>query len=85
MGYSKKMQDKEYNLQEKYSGFWNKRNYVVEQLKILKSHFTGLNINASYGIGTTNLHENANTAYDIYRPILELFVEEHTKTFRCKS
>ena len=35
------MEMKEFELQEKYDGFWEKRNYVEEQLKILKSHFTG--------------------------------------------
>ena len=67
------MEFKEYELQEKYEGFWEKRNYVEEQLNILKTHFTGLPLNASYGIGSNNLAEDANIAYDIYRPILEEF------------
>jgi hypothetical protein len=67
------MEFKEYELQEKYNGFWEKRNYVEEQLRILKSHFTGLHINASYGIGSENLDEDAKIAYDIYRPVWEEF------------
>ena len=71
------MEVKEYNLQEKYDGFWEKRNYVEEQLKILKAHFTGLNINASYGIGSNKLHKDAKIAYDTYRPIWEQFAKEY--------
>lgn len=71
------MEFKEYNLQEKYDGFWEKRNYVEEQFKILKSHFTGLQFNASYGIGSNKLHEDAKIAYDTYRPIWEQFAKEY--------
>ena len=67
------MEFKEYQNQDKYDGFWEKRNYVEDQFNILKSHFTGLPLNASYGIGSNNLAEDANIAYDIYRPILEEF------------
>ena len=67
------MQSKEYELQGKYDGFWDKRNFVEDQLKILKSNFTGLQLNASYGIGSESLDEDAKIAYDIYRPILEEF------------
>lgn len=70
------MQFKEYELQGKYEGFWNKRNYVEEQLKPLKQHFTGLSIDASYGIGSDKLCEDAKIAYDIYRPIWEKFNED---------
>lgn len=81
------MEFKEYELQEKYDGFWEKRNYVEEQLNILKTHFTGLPLNAFYSIGSTNLHEDAKVAYDLYRPILEQFTKEsieessNTKSF----
>ena len=67
------MEFKEYELQEKYEGFWEKRNYVEEQLRILKAHFTGLNYNAFYGIGSDKLDQDAKEAYDIYRPVLEEF------------
>ena len=70
------MEFKEYKLQDKYIGFWEKRNFVEEQFKILKSNFTGLPIHASYGIGSDKLHEDAKIAYDIYRPILEQFAKE---------
>lgn len=70
------MEFKEYELQDKYSGFWEKRNYVEEQLNILKAHFTGLPLNASYGIGSENLHEDARVAYDLYRPVWEQFTKE---------
>ena len=70
------MEFKEYELQEKYEGFWEKRNYVEEQLNILKTHFTGLPLNASYGIGSENLHEDARVAYDLYRPVWEQFTKE---------
>lgn len=65
------MEFKEFENQEKYDGFWEKRNYVEGQLSVLKAHFTGLNINASYGIGSKNIALDAQIAYDIYRPILE--------------
>lgn len=71
------MEMKEFELQEKYDGFWEKRNYVEEQFKILKSHFTGLPLNASYGIGSDKLHEDAQISYDLYRPIWEQFAKEH--------
>ena len=67
------MEFKEWANQGKYDGFWDKRNYVEEQLRILKSHFTGLHINASYGIGSESLDEDAKIAYDIYRPVWEEF------------
>jgi len=67
------MEFKEYELQDKYEGFWEKRNYVEDQLNVLKSHFTGLHLNASYGIGSNKLHENAKIAYDVYRPVYEEF------------
>jgi len=69
------MEFKEFEIQEKYDGFWEKRNYVENQLKILKAHFTGLHINASYGIGSDSLAEGAKISYDIYRPIWEKFNE----------
>jgi hypothetical protein len=75
------MQFNEFKLQEKYDGFWTKRNYVEEQLKILKSHFTGLQLNASYGIGSSALHESAKVAYDIYRPCLEVFNKDSDNVY----
>jgi hypothetical protein len=71
------MQFEEYVLQDKYEGFWEKRNYVESELKILKSHFTGMGINESRGIGSDNLHEDAKVSYDIYRPVLEQFAKEY--------
>ena len=71
------MEFKEYEIQEKYDSFWEKRNYVEDQLRILKAHFTGLHINASYGIGSDNLAEGAKISYDIYKPIREQFAKEH--------
>ena len=73
------MEYQEYKNQDKYDGFWEKRNYVEDQLNILKSHFTGLQLNASYGIGSANLCDSAKIAYDVYRPILELRAEEYNK------
>ena len=73
------MEWKEYELQDKYDGFWEKRNFVEKQLEILKSNFTGLSVNASYGIGSDKLHEDAKVAYDLYRPILEQFAKEHNE------
>ena len=67
------MEFKEWANQNKYDGFWGKRNYVEEQLNILKSHFTGLPLNASYGIGSDALSSDAKEAYDIYRPVWEEF------------
>jgi hypothetical protein len=71
------MEFNEYKLQDKYEGFWQKRNEVKEQLSNLKSLFTGMHINQSYGIGSDKLHEDAKIAYDTYRPILEQFAKEH--------
>lgn len=79
------MEWKEYENQSKYEGFWGKRNYVEEQLNILKSHLTGLQLNASYGIGSPKLHESAKIAYDIYRPILELRDKEYKEAHPDKD
>lgn len=67
------MQWQEYNNQGKTSEFWEKRNYVEDQLALLMSHFTGLNIHASYGIGSDKSAPETKISYDIYRPILEEF------------
>ena len=66
---------KEFKNQEKYEGFWEKRNHVQDQLKSLKSIFTGLPLNASYGIGSDEQAEETKIAYDIYRPIWEEFAK----------
>ena len=71
------MEFKEYENQGKVDGFWEMRNQVEEQLKFLKVQFTGLPINASYGIGSDRLHKDAKIAYDTYRPVLEQFAKEH--------
>jgi hypothetical protein len=72
-GIPDEMEWQEYKNQDKYEGFWEKRNHVEDQLNVLKSQFTGLPLNASYGIGSSKQHENTKTAYDIYRPIWEEF------------
>lgn len=71
------MEVKEYENQNKVAGFWEMRNQVEEQLKFLKVQFTGLPINASYGIGSDRLHKDAKISYDIYKPVLEQFAKEH--------
>ena len=73
------MQFKEYDIQDKCDGFWNKRNYVEEQMLILKQHFTGMHLHESYGIGSDKLCEGAKVCYDIYRPILEQFAKEYNE------
>lgn len=79
------MEWSEYKNQGKYEGFWGKRNYVEDQLNILKSHFTGLGINASYGIGSEKMHDDANTAYDIYRPIWEELIGKNADSYNVYS
>jgi len=74
------MEFKEYENQNKVDGFWEIRNQVEEQLKFLKVQFTGLPINASYGIGSDKLHEDAQISYDIYRPVWEQFAKEHRES-----
>ena len=71
------MEYKEYENQDKYEGFWEKRNYVEDQLKILQAHFTGMRVHEHYGIGCDELSEDAKISYDIYRPILEQFANEN--------
>ena len=71
------MEFKEYENQDKVDGFWAIRNQVEEQFKFLKVKFTGLPFNASYGIGSDKLHEDAKISYDIFRPIWEQFAKEH--------
>lgn len=69
------MEYKEYENQGKESDFWSIRNEVNEEFLKLKSKFTGMYINESYGIGSTKLSEDANISYDIYRPIWEEFAK----------
>jgi hypothetical protein len=71
------MEFKEYKNQGKVDGFWEMSNQVEEQLKFLKVQFTGLPLNASYGIGSDRLHKDAKVSYDIYRPIWEQFAKEY--------
>ena len=70
------MQWKEYDLQGKQREFWEKRNHIEEQFKILSQMFTGLHHGEYYGIGSDMIHEGAKIAYDIYRPILEQLAKE---------
>lgn len=79
------MEWQEYKNQDKYEGFWEKRNYVEDQLNILKSQFTGLSLNASYGIGSSKQHENTKIAYDIYRPIWEELVGKNADGWNVYS
>ena len=65
------MEFQEYNNQDKRENFWNDRNYIEDQLGKMSSLFTKMHQNASYGIGSNKLAEDAKLAYDIYRPILE--------------
>lgn len=71
------MENQEYINQGKDSKFWIRRNKVEDKLNFLKSDLTNLPLNASYGIGSPNLCESANIAYDLYRPILELRNKEY--------
>lgn len=71
------MENQEHKNQSKNEGFWETRNYVEDQLNILKSIFIKLPLNASYGIGSEKLCEEAKIAYDISRPIMELEALEH--------
>jgi len=50
-------------------------NYTLNLAK--KAMFPELSTNASYGIGSK--YEEANTCYDIYRPILEQFTSERNR------
>ena len=79
------MEWQEYKNQDKYEGFWEKRNYVEEQLNILKSHFTGLHLNASYGIGNHLSAPETQIAYDIYRPIWEELVSKNADDWNVYS
>jgi len=67
------MKCKEFENQGKKDDFHKNKNYVENQLDALKTLFTNMPLNASYGIGSEKLHEDAKIAYDIYRPILEEF------------
>jgi hypothetical protein len=71
------MEMQEFTNQDRYDGFWEKRNFVEGQLRLLKAQFTGLPINASYEIGSEALHKDAKISYDIYRPVWEQFAKEH--------
>ena len=79
------MQWKEYNNQGKTSEFWEKRNYVEDQLSLLMSHFTGLNIHASYGIGSDKSAPETQISYDIYRPIWEELVGKNAEHYNVYS
>ena len=70
------MEETERKLSEGDKDFWKRRNETNDNLIALKSVFTKLPINAFYGIGSPKLCESAKVAYDIYRPILELFNKE---------
>lgn len=79
------MEWQEYKNQDKYEDFWNKRNYVEEQLNVLKSHFTGLPLNASYGIGSDKNAPETQTAYDIYRPVWEELIGKNADSYNVYS
>lgn len=68
------MEFKEFENQGKTSEFWNVRNDIEDELRLLSSKLTGIAVNGSYGIGSSKLAEDANIAYDIYRPIWEELV-----------
>ena len=69
------MEFKEFENQGKVDEFWNVRNDINDEFLKLKSKFTGLYLNESYGIGSSKLSEDANISYDIYRPIWEEFAK----------
>lgn len=69
------MEFQEYENSGKNSEFWNLRNGVQNSMRELKSKFTGLNLHESYGIGHPKMSEDANVAYDIYRPVWEEFAK----------
>ena len=79
------MEWQEYKNQNEYEGFSEKRNYVEYKLNVLKSHFTGLSLNAFYGISSSMLHKNAKIAYDIYRPIWEELVGKNADNYNVYS
>ena len=57
--------------------FWETSKHVDDQLNILSSMFTKLPLNASYGVNSALAHEHSKIAYDISRPIYELFNKEY--------
>ena len=75
------MEFKEYENQGKSDEFWNIRNEVEDEFRNLKSKFTKLHINESYGIGSSKMAEDANIAYDIYRPIWEELVGKNADSW----
>lgn len=75
----------EYINQAKYEGFWDKRNFVEDQFKILKCHFTGLPKHASYGIGSDKSAPETQVAYDIYRPIWEELIGKNADSYNVYS
>ena len=79
------MQHKEYEVQNKPEDFWDKRNYIEDQLNVLSVMFTGMPPHGSYGIGHKNLEEDAKTSYDIYRPILEELVGKNADSWNVYS
>ena len=67
------LQWSEYSIQGKPNGFWNTRNEVEDDFKMLKTKFMKLNSGEFYGIGSDKAPKEMQVAYDIYRPILEEF------------
>jgi hypothetical protein len=63
----------EWEISGKPDGFWDKRNQAQDIMDQSMSIFFDKPKNWSYGIGNAGLHEDAKVAYDIGRPILELF------------
>jgi len=74
----KLLEHNEFVLNGMDSDFWNIRNNAQDMLRLAKrTFFYKLAPNESYGIGSENLHESANVAYDFYRPIREQFSKEY--------
>jgi hypothetical protein len=67
---------KEFELSGKDNNFWTKRNNIEDELRLLKAKFFNMHQNSFYGINSDRLCEEAKIAYDIYRPMLEQFVNE---------
>jgi len=79
------MKYQEFKNQDKYEGFWDKRNYIEDNFRRLSSNFTGLPINASYGINNSSLAPDASIAYDMYRPIKEEFCKNPSSVYNTPS
>ena len=79
------MVNKEYHNQNKCEDFYEKKHFIQSQLNVLKSQFTGLSINSSYGIGEDKLSDKSCISYDIYRPIYEEFNKNTNNVYSFPS